>query len=149
MDVQVMPQATRFMIEEQYGWRVMKNCPNALRILDTEDLHCLRKTRHKALKEKRVFSKNDLLKEDITKREIASILRCDLSLMISTFEMDLLQNFFKIDEKLLYHLPFLLSKIACFTARAVKAMKVKEGFWLPTLVIQAPSVTKTFLQACT
>ena len=44
--------------------------------------------------------------------------------------------------------PFLLSEIACFTARAVKAMKVKEGFWLPTLVIQAPSVTKTFLQAC-
>ena len=101
----------RFMIEEQFGWRVAENCPNALRILDTEDLHCLRKTRYKALKEKRFFSKNDLLKEDITKREIASILRCDLSLMISTFEMDLLQNFFKIDKKLLHHLPFLLSQI--------------------------------------
>jgi hypothetical protein len=31
----------RFMIEEQFGWRV-ENCPNAVRILDTEDLHCLR-----------------------------------------------------------------------------------------------------------
>ena len=39
----------RFMIEEQFGWRVAENCPNALRILDTEDFHCLRKTRHKAL----------------------------------------------------------------------------------------------------
>mgnify|MGYP003504678460 FL=1 len=27
----------RFMIEEQYGWRVAENCPDALRILDTED----------------------------------------------------------------------------------------------------------------
>jgi hypothetical protein len=30
------------MIEEQFGWRVAENCPNAVRILDTEDLHCLR-----------------------------------------------------------------------------------------------------------
>ena len=28
----------RFMIEEQFGWRVAENCPDALRILDTEDL---------------------------------------------------------------------------------------------------------------
>jgi hypothetical protein len=40
----------RFMIEEQFGWRVAENCPNAVRILDTEDLHCLRlhdKKKHK------------------------------------------------------------------------------------------------------
>ena len=28
----------RFMMEEQFGWRVEKHCPNALRILDSEDL---------------------------------------------------------------------------------------------------------------
>ena len=43
----------RFMIEEQYGWRVMENCPNALRILDTEDLHFLRKAREVAFKKNR------------------------------------------------------------------------------------------------
>ena len=32
----------RFMMEEQFGWRVDKYCPNALKILDTEDLQCLR-----------------------------------------------------------------------------------------------------------
>ena len=42
----------RFMIEEQFGWRVAENCPSALRILDTEDLHCLRLARQKAFKEK-------------------------------------------------------------------------------------------------
>ena len=31
----------RFMMEEQFGWRVAENCPDAIRILDTEDLHCL------------------------------------------------------------------------------------------------------------
>lgn len=111
----------RFMIEEQFGWRVAENCPNALRILDTEDLHSLRKVRHEAVKKERDFTTNDLLNSDIAKREIASILRCDLSLIISTFEMDLLKNIFKIDSDILYHLPFLFD--------AVRASKV--NLWKP------------------
>ena len=51
----------RFMIEEQFGWRVSENCPKAIRLLDTEDLHCLRAARQKAFKENRVFELNDLL----------------------------------------------------------------------------------------
>lgn len=98
----------RFMMEEQFGWRVAENCPAALRILDTEDLHCLRLARQKAFKDKREFQTLDLLVEEVAKREIASILRCDLSLMISEFEMELLQNIFKIDSRLLYYLPLLL-----------------------------------------
>ena len=98
----------RFMIEEQFGWRVAENCPSALRILDTEDLHCLRLARQKAFKEKRKFQTADLLVEEVAKREIASILRCDLSLMISEFEIELLSTTFKIDKSLLYYLPLLL-----------------------------------------
>jgi glycosyltransferase involved in cell wall biosynthesis len=99
----------RFMIEEQFGWRIAENCPNALRILDTEDLHCLRLSRQKAFKEKRIFEISDLVVEEVAKREIASILRCDLSLMISKYEMELLTTVFKIDERLLYYLPLLLN----------------------------------------
>src|SRR5690606_10940522 len=29
----------RFVSEEQFGWRVSQECPNAVQILDTEDLH--------------------------------------------------------------------------------------------------------------
>ena len=29
----------RYITEEQFGWRVSEICPNALKILDTEDLH--------------------------------------------------------------------------------------------------------------
>ncbi len=101
----------RFMTEEQFGWRVAENCPNALRILDTEDLHSLRKTRHEQLKKGLLFSTNNLLTSDIAKREIAAILRSDLSLIISSFEMKLLKKVFKIDKKLLLHLPFLLETI--------------------------------------
>ena len=101
----------RFMIEEQFGWRVAENCPNALRLLDTEDLHCLRLARQKAFKENRPFSTDDLLEEDVAKREIASILRCDVSLMISEYEMELLQTVFKIDSKISYYLPLLLEPI--------------------------------------
>ena len=43
----------RFTSEEQFGWRVAAVCPNAVRILDTEDLHFLRAARQTALKEKR------------------------------------------------------------------------------------------------
>ena len=94
----------RFMMEEQFGWRVAQQCPKAIRILDTEDLHCLRIARHLALKENREMSEMDL-KNDTAKREIASILRCDLSLMISTFEMELLHSVFHIDDQLLQYLP--------------------------------------------
>ncbi len=101
----------RFVMEEQFGWRVAENCPNAIRILDTEDLHCLRLARQKAFKENRTFQVADLLEEEVAKREIASILRSDLSLMVSKYEMELLQTVFKIDTSLLFYLPLLINDL--------------------------------------
>ena len=101
----------RFVMEEQFGWRVAENCPNAIRILDTEDLHCLRLARQKAFKENRIFQVSDLLEEEVAKREIASILRSDLSLMVSEYEMELLQTLFKIDTSLLFYLPLLINDL--------------------------------------
>ena len=101
----------RFMMEEQFGWRVEKACPDALRILDTEDLHCLRDARHQAHKQQRDFCINDLsseLNRDMALREVAAILRCDFSLMISRYEMQLLQGHFKVDATLLHYCPFML-----------------------------------------
>ena len=96
----------RFMMEEQYGWRVLENCPNALRILDTEDLHFLRKAREVAFKQNRLLIFEDYI-SDVFKREMASIYRCDLTLLISKFEMELAVETFKIDASLLFYLPFL------------------------------------------
>jgi hypothetical protein len=101
----------RFMMEEQFGWRVAEQCPNALRILDTEDLHSLRKGREKAFKDKKIFDDTYLF-NDTAKREIASIYRCDLSLIISEAEIELLKQRFKVDEALLHYLPFMIDEVS-------------------------------------
>lgn len=95
----------RFMTEEQFGWRVSESCPEAVKILDTEDLHGLRKGRQEALKEGVEFRKTHLFNE-VSKREIASIYRCDLTLMISEVEIELLVSTFKVPKELLFYLPF-------------------------------------------
>ena len=117
----------RFMTEEQFGWRVADNCPNALRVLDTEDLHCLRHARHQSLKENREFVQSDLLNEH-AKREIASIYRCDVSLIISEYEMELLKTIFKLDEALLHYLPFMLEPIAEADQKAWLAFEERQHF---------------------
>lgn len=101
----------RYLTEEQYGWRVAEHCPEALRVLDTEDLHFLRKGREQAYKDGVDFTDTYLYNE-IAKRELASIFRCDLSLIISEVEMRLLKEKFKVDEGKLFYLPFLLSFIS-------------------------------------
>lgn len=99
----------RFMMEEQLGWRVREVCPEALTLLDTEDLHFLRKAREKAFKNKTNLNLN--IYTDEAKREIASILRCDLTLIISEVEMQLLQRKFDIKASSLFYLPFIFSEV--------------------------------------
>jgi hypothetical protein len=82
----------RFISEEQYGWRVTEYCPEAIRILDTEDLHSLRAARQTAIQEKRPLTELDY-KGTMAKREISAILRCDLSLIISDFELEYKSSF--------------------------------------------------------
>lgn len=101
----------RYITEEQFGWRVAENCPNTLKILDTEDLHFLRKAREDAFKKGREIN----LYSDTAKRELASILRSDLSLIISEAEMQLLKETFQIPESLLYYLPFLVDDFSLKT----------------------------------
>lgn len=94
----------RFTTEEQFGWRISEQVPNTVKILDTEDLHFLRNAREKAFKQNKILENSDLI-NDVFKRELASILRCDLSLIISEFEMNLLIEKFKINENILFYLP--------------------------------------------
>ncbi|MEO8934196.1 MAG: glycosyltransferase family 4 protein [Xanthomarina sp.] len=117
----------RFMMEEQFGWRVAEQCPNALRILDTEDLHGLRKGRQLALKAGEAFSLNYLFNET-SKREIASIYRCDLTLIISEAEMEILKTDFKVPETLVFYLPFLLEEISNSTIEKSPDFESRQHF---------------------
>lgn len=96
----------RYMMEEQFGWRVDEICPKALKILDTEDLHFLRKARQEAWR-KGIPAENILKDSELAKREIAAIYRCDLSLIISEAEIRLLIEDFSVPENLLFYFPIL------------------------------------------
>jgi glycosyltransferase involved in cell wall biosynthesis len=133
----------RFITEEQFGWRVAEQCPNSLRVLDTEDLHSLRKTRHEAIKNGVEFSNDLLLNSDIAKREIAAIYRCDISLIISTFEMKLLQEVFKVDENLLLHLPFFLDQIDEKKQDSWKSFEERNHFISIGNFLHAPNLDAT------
>ena len=115
----------RFMMEEQFGWRVEQHCPNAIRVLETSDLQSLREARHERLKARlkqggdeedfcALFQASSdtlfqtMTSADITQREVAAIYRCDLSLMISTFEIQLLTERFGVPAALLHHCPLMV-----------------------------------------
>lgn len=117
----------RFNMEEQYGWRVHEECPDSLKILDTEDLHTLRDARHQGVK-KGIRAEDADIYSEFAKREIASILRCDLSLIISPVEMDLLTGNYRIDPSLICYLPFLEDKISETEYSNWKGFNERTGF---------------------
>jgi len=129
----------RFITEEQFGWRVAEQCPNALRILDTEDLHFLRKARQEAIKKGILVVEADLYTEN-TKREIASIYRCDLSLIISEYEMKLLQETFKVPKSILYYLPFLVAHLSEEKNRALPNFEERNHFITIGNLLHKPNV---------
>ena len=98
----------RFMTEEQYASRVRSVCPDAIRILNTEDLHSLRKQRNNKAKTMMGIASSTELNDDLAYREIASILRSDLTLVISPVEYKLLTEDYKIPTSQLLYLPLFL-----------------------------------------
>ncbi len=130
----------RFMMEEQFGWRVEQQCPQALRLLETVDLHTLRDARQQLLKSHLAAGLGDncaalfnppdsalyqlMAASDTAQREIASIYRCDLSLMVSDAEIRLLGEQFKLSTDLLLHCPLLLDS----TPRTTLAFAERHNF---------------------
>lgn len=120
----------QFMIEEQFGWRVEKHCPDALRILETSDLQSLRNTRHNQLKRHLNESPQpddlgaffgssistiytEMATGDLAQREVAALFRSDLNLMTSDVEMQLLSSPFAVPESLLHWCPLMVEGAAC------------------------------------
>ena len=97
----------RFMMEEQFGWRVREQCPHTVTLLDTSDFHSLREARHQALKNGEAVN----LFHPVAEREVAAIARCDLTVMISQVEVELLKQHFCLPDWQLYYLPFLVREL--------------------------------------
>ena len=124
----------RFMIEEQFGWRVEKFCPTAMRVLNTEDLHSLREARQKAVKKGVAFQLSEAdqlaqyLHSDLAIREVAAIFRSDLTLMISPAEVELLTKHFKVPQQQLMYLPFMLTPLSDDQIAALPTFDDREHF---------------------
>ena len=73
--------------------------PETINIIDTQDLHFLRRARQKSINTGEPLN----LQTDDAIREISAILRSDLSLIISTFELNLLIDEFNISPALLHY----------------------------------------------
>lgn len=111
----------KFTTEEKFGWQVSLKVPQALRVLDTVDLHWLRKGRETQVKEldlnlapaldlsldrteARAFRDSSILASpgtpeliakasgDTFERELASIFRCDTALLVSEVEKHILTH---------------------------------------------------------
>lgn len=133
----------RFMTEEQFGWRVEKCAPNALRVLQTSDLHCLRTARENTLKSRLKTDKHQgpvldddkqlaqlVKQEPLALREITSLLRCDLNIMISKKEIELLTQYFNFLPEQLCYCPFLLQPNKSFLPLAARTDFVTIGNFL-------------------
>lgn len=117
----------RFMMEEQFGWIVDQVAPLAMTLLDTEDLHFLREARTQMYKKSEGDLGNFLYNEK-TKRELASMLRCDVSIIISKVEYEMLVDKFSFPAQLLYVLPFLEKKITEQRKNILPCFDVRQNF---------------------
>lgn len=113
----------RYPTEEQFSWHVMEACPKAIRILDTEDLHGLRRARELSLEElenKGVQTHLYVAEHEIEPisvyntialREMVSMHRSDLSLVVSDVELSYAQKYYGIPIAQIMHLPILSSRL--------------------------------------
>jgi glycosyltransferase involved in cell wall biosynthesis len=80
-----------------------------------------------ALKEKRELNSSDL-HSDLAKRELASMYRCDLSLIISNYEMNLLKEQFTISDAILHYLPFIVEDVTESQKNSLPAFASRQHF---------------------
>lgn len=119
----------RFTTEEKYGWRVEKTCPKALRILDTVDLHGLREARWRALQKNRSRRVEDWF-NDIALRELSALFRCDLTLVVSHVEQQLLVQELQVPASLLHTFPLLATRSPA-EVQSRPGFKDRQGFvWI-------------------
>lgn len=135
----------RFFTEEQFGWRVEKNCPQALRIIDTCDLHSLREARYQQLKDARAGMQKEserqalpvldmdektlyslMANSDIAQREMAALYRSDWNLITSPFEMHILQIYFSMPADLLHACNLMLVPVA--DQQSLPAFEQRQDF---------------------
>jgi hypothetical protein len=94
----------RFITEEQFGPLIQEAAPRALRLLETQDLHFLRRARGRGERDPGLWKGADAI------RETAAILRSDHAFVVSSFEAELLNREFGIGTDHVSWIPFSYSE---------------------------------------
>ena len=122
----------RFILEEQFGHFVYAACPNALVLLETEDLHFVRRARD-SVRENYLSLPSlpeTFYDTDTALRETASLMRVDHGIVVSSFEAELLRTRFKIREDQLSWIPFGYTE-AVVESSFARPFLEREGFvWI-------------------
>jgi len=111
----------RFYAEEAYSFHMYNHCPEAVRVVDMQDMHSLRQGRKMIVEQDntdespwdcvvKALHHEPLQQNAMLLRELASLHRSDLSLVCSPYEYELLTNTFKIPSLKLCMAPFWVSK---------------------------------------
>jgi len=77
---------------------------------------------------------------ETSKRELASILRSDLSLIISEVEMKILTETFKVSENILLYLPFMIENVSETVKRTLPSFKERMHFVTIGNFLHAPNL---------
>jgi len=109
-----------------YGWQAEKYAPEALRVLDLQDVHFVRRAREFAVKKQGASFEETLdgarldvsPVEKLAIRELASIHRSDLTLYVSDFERDLLVSRFQVPDVSLHRCDFFYPEIEASSLRS-------------------------------
>ena len=119
----------RFYMEERFSWMVREHCPDALRILDTVDLHGLRESRRVVCETGgsivAVMEASLDYQSKTVLRELGSIMRSDLTLIISSHELELLETS-GLGKGKIHYFP-LLGRGKNISRQDAKAQRKKNG----------------------
>ncbi len=82
----------RFVMEEQFGWQAREIWPQALHLVDTQDLHHVRRFREQLIKNGASIAEVKALSNwrpnNDFDRELSSLYRADVSLVVSSWERE-------------------------------------------------------------
>jgi glycosyltransferase involved in cell wall biosynthesis len=122
----------RFLLEEQFGHFVYEECPDALVLLETQDLHFVRRARESVRAEYLTMNPfpRELYRTDTAIRETASIQRVDYSYLVSSFEEELLLQEFGIGLEKIQWVPFLYDPLLEVESFQKSFLERKDFSWI-------------------
>jgi glycosyltransferase involved in cell wall biosynthesis len=122
----------RFILEEQFGPHVYEACPQALILMETQDLHFVRRARDD-LKVKFLTLETlptNFYQTETALRETSSLMRVDYSFVVSSFEEKILRDEFKIGAEKVKWVPFFYEKPIEVRERRLPFASKKDFCWI-------------------